>query len=73
LNVDKTAELERYRVFAERIRPLVVESVSFLHGQIQDGKSILVEGANAAMLDLDFGKAINNIAKILSFIYTTNY
>lgn len=55
LNVDKNAELERYREFAERVRPLVVETVSYLHEQIEAGKSILVEGANAAMLDLDFG------------------
>jgi len=55
LTVDKENELERYRDFAERIRPLVVESVSFLHQLIEAGKTILVEGANAAMLDLDFG------------------
>lgn len=55
LAVDKPAELERYRVFAERIRPMVVETVSYLHGLIQEGKSVLVEGANAAMLDIDFG------------------
>ena len=46
----------RYREFAERIRPMVVESVSFLHGQIKEGKHVLVEGANAAMLDIDFGE-----------------
>ncbi len=39
-----------------QIRPLVVESVSFLHDQIGQGKNVLVEGANAAMLDIDFGE-----------------
>jgi len=55
LKVDKPAEIERYRQLAERVRPLVVESVSFLHNRLNEGKKVLVEGANAAMLDIDFG------------------
>merc|ERR1719288_312287 len=55
LKVDKAAEIERYRQLAERVRPLVVESVSYLHTRLAEGKRILVEGANAAMLDIDFG------------------
>jgi len=55
LVVDKAAEIERYRGLAERVRPLVVESVSFLHKRLAEGKRVLVEGANAAMLDIDFG------------------
>ena len=39
-----------------RLRPMVIETVSFLHKQIKSGKNVLVEGANAAMLDIDFGK-----------------
>lgn len=55
LVVDVPAELERYKVYAERIRPLVCETVSFLHEALRQHKKILVEGANAAMLDIDFG------------------
>lgn len=55
LQVDKEQELERYRVLAERIRPLVVESVSYIHKKLAEGKRVLVEGANAGMLDIDFG------------------
>ncbi|XP_073994460.1 adenylosuccinate synthetase isoform X3 [Rhodnius prolixus] len=55
LVVNINAELHRYKVFSEKIRPLVVESVSYIHNLLQNGKSILVEGANAAMLDVDFG------------------
>lgn len=55
LTIDKEAELTRYKEFAERIRPMVTETVSFLHSRIHQGKSVLVEGANAAMLDIDFG------------------
>ena len=61
LVVDKKAELDRYREFAVRVRPMVIETVSFLHEQLQDGKSILVEGANAAMLDLDFGESSRHL------------
>ena len=57
LNVDKEAELERYKVLAERLRPMVIESVSFLHAQMKLDKHVLVEGANAAMLDIDFGES----------------
>lgn len=56
LSVNKEAELERYREYADRIRPMVIETVSFLHKQLAQGKQVLVEGANAAMLDIDFGK-----------------
>jgi len=55
LKVDKEAELERYRAMAERLRPLVIESISYLHQKLAAGKKVLVEGANAAMLDIDFG------------------
>ena len=56
LQVDVEAELARYKIFAEKVRPYVVESVSYLHGALSKGMKVLVEGANAAMLDIDFGK-----------------
>lgn len=31
------------------------ETVQYLHQALKDGKKVLVEGANAAMLDIDFG------------------
>lgn len=52
---DVDAEIERYKVYAERVRPFVIDSVSYLHKAYAEGKRILVEGANAIMLDLDFG------------------
>ena len=33
----------------------IVDGVGMLHAAQRDGKRILAEGANAAMLDLDFG------------------
>ncbi|KAM3960540.1 adenylosuccinate synthetase [Aphomia sociella] len=55
LEVDVDSELIRYRKYAEQIRPLVRDTVSYLHKEIGRGKKVLVEGANAAMLDIDFG------------------
>lgn len=56
LEIDKPAELEKYKILAEKLRPMVTETISFLHGEISQGKNVLVEGANAAMLDIDFGE-----------------
>jgi len=55
LNVDIEAELEKYKGYAEQVRPFVVETISYLNTAIKAGKTVLVEGANAAMLDIDFG------------------
>lgn len=44
--------------YAEQIRPFVIDTVFYLHQAIKEEKSILVEGANAAMLDIDFGKVL---------------
>lgn len=37
------------------MRPYVVDSVVYIHQALAQGKKVLVEGANALMLDLDFG------------------
>ncbi|KAK0097622.1 hypothetical protein PV326_000585 [Microctonus aethiopoides] len=55
LHVDIKAEIERYKGYAERIRPFVKETVHYLHNALKEGQKVLVEGANAAMLDIDFG------------------
>ncbi|XP_050664147.1 adenylosuccinate synthetase [Leptidea sinapis] len=55
LEVDIESELMRYKEYAQKIRPLVKDTVSYLHQEIRSGKRVLVEGANAAMLDIDFG------------------
>ncbi|XP_014669991.1 PREDICTED: adenylosuccinate synthetase isozyme 1 B-like [Priapulus caudatus] len=56
LVVDVDAELARYAGFATEIRPMVGDTVLFMHNALADSaKNILVEGANALMLDIDFG------------------
>lgn len=43
--------------FAERIRPMVRDGVYFMYEALHGPpKKILVEGANAALLDIDFGE-----------------
>lgn len=45
--------------YAERIRPMVRDGVYFMYDAIHGPlKKILVEGANAALLDIDFGTDI---------------
>ena len=56
-NYDADAELALYRdVYIPRISPMIVDTLTYLHKAIYvDGKDILLEGANAVMLDIDFG------------------
>mmetsp|Transcript_56431 Transcript_56431/g.123317 ORF Transcript_56431/g.123317 Transcript_56431/m.123317 type:complete len:548 (-) Transcript_56431:283-1926(-) len=48
-------EIERYRQFAQLLRTQIVDSVTLIHEDISRGYKVLVEGANAALLDIDFG------------------
>lgn len=55
LQVDTETELKRYKELAEKLRPYVRDTVSFLHNSLEQNKTVLIEGANAGMLDIDFG------------------
>ncbi|KAG2181251.1 hypothetical protein INT43_008834 [Umbelopsis isabellina] len=52
---DVEAEIERYRELADRLKPYVVDGISYLDKAHKENKRVLVEGANALMLDIDFG------------------
>ncbi|EGF84495.1 hypothetical protein BATDEDRAFT_32828 [Batrachochytrium dendrobatidis JAM81] len=52
---DVDAEIARYRDYAARLPEYVIDSIKFMHDQINSGKRVLIEGANALMLDLDLG------------------
>jgi adenylosuccinate synthase len=52
---DEEKELAYYKGIREKLKPFVVDAVHFMHQAIKDKKRILIEGANALMLDLDFG------------------
>ena len=58
LQVDIEEEVKKYKNYADRMRPLVTNAIAYLHECLQGTKKVLVEGANAAMLDIDFGKCL---------------
>ncbi len=58
-DIEKT--IEQFKQLAEYFRPTTIDTIAYLHQAIVDGsKKILVEGANATMLDIDFGMFINS-------------
>ena len=44
-----------YEGYAERLRPYVGNGVTLVHNALKDGKRIMFEGAQGAMLDIDHG------------------
>ncbi|GAA5830734.1 hypothetical protein JCM11251_001057 [Rhodosporidiobolus azoricus] len=52
---DTEGEIQRYKELAKRLKPFVVDGPSFIHNALAQNKRVLVEGANALMLDMDFG------------------
>ena len=44
-----------YKEMAEELRPYVCDTITMLHQAIRDNASILCEGAQATLLDIDFG------------------
>ena len=53
--VDFQEILEQYKEFAEQIRPMTGDTAHLLNSMIREGKSVLFEGAQGTMLDIDFG------------------
>ncbi len=47
--------LHTYKQFAEQIRPMACDTSHLLNTMIREGKSVLFEGAQGTMLDIDFG------------------
>jgi len=52
---DLEGELKKYAEYAKILDSCIVDGVNWINEQYESGKKILIEGANAAMLDLDFG------------------
>ncbi len=46
---------DEYEAFAERIRPMVCDTSVLLNSAIRDGKTVMFEGAQGTMLDIDHG------------------
>ena len=46
---------EDYMRYAERLKPYVTDTTVFIHEALQEGRHVLLEGAQATLLDLDHG------------------
>eukprot|EP01088_Endostelium_zonatum_P017588 TRINITY_DN525_c0_g1_i1.p1 TRINITY_DN525_c0_g1~~TRINITY_DN525_c0_g1_i1.p1 ORF type:complete len:456 (+),score=116.55 TRINITY_DN525_c0_g1_i1:11-1378(+) len=54
--IDVKKEVDRYlNELFPKIKPMIVDSVEYVNREYKNGKRIMVEGANATMLDIDFG------------------
>ncbi|MBE8952043.1 MAG: adenylosuccinate synthase [Quinella sp. 1Q7] len=53
--LDADEIIREYESYADRIRPFVCDTITLLNEQIDAGKKILFEGAQATMLDIDYG------------------
>ena len=47
--------IEQYNKYADTLKKYVVDTVDLLHNAIEEDKKILCEGAQATLLDIDFG------------------
>jgi adenylosuccinate synthase len=55
LKYNPTEEIERFKTLREKLAPYVVDQVPLLASAKEKKAKILVEGANALMLDIDYG------------------
>ena len=55
VKVDVEAELGQYKRTADILGPSIMDTGSFLRSKLSSGCSVLAEGANAGMLDIDHG------------------
>ena len=53
LNADEI--IEEYNRYADKLKEYVVDTVSLIHKALEENKKILCEGAQATLLDIDFG------------------
>ncbi len=50
-----TAIYDKYLEFAERLKPMIVDETLLLNEGVANSKNIIFEGAQGALLDIDFG------------------
>ncbi len=53
--IDVRKMLEEIRPALERLQPCIADTVAYLHQALDRNEEILLEGAQGAMLDIDFG------------------
>lgn len=52
---DLKKELAEHRKHAQRIKPMLRDTGHYLNQALENGKTVLIEGANGMMLDIDHG------------------
>ena len=53
--LDPVAVCQQYREIAKRLQPYIADTSLELHTALQSGKTVLAEGAQGTLLDIDFG------------------
>lgn len=53
--LDFEALYQKYSGYARRLRPYVCDTITLLHKALEQDKKVIVEGAQATLLDIDFG------------------
>jgi len=53
--LDCEAVYEEYCAYAERLRPYITDTVPLMHRALDEGRNILLEGAQGCLLDVEFG------------------
>ncbi|MEV0560737.1 adenylosuccinate synthase [Dactylosporangium sp. NPDC050588] len=53
--IDVDATVEEYLTYAERLRPYITDTRQVLWKGLEEGRTVLLEGAQATMLDMDHG------------------
>jgi adenylosuccinate synthase len=53
--IDPQAVVEEYLGYAERLKPYIADTRLLLNQALDEGKNVLLEGAQATMLDVDHG------------------
>ena len=54
---------------AEQVRPMVCDTVLYVNTAIREQKRVVVEGANATMLDIDFGECFLHLLPMLLVLF----
>jgi adenylosuccinate synthase len=53
--IEEEAIVSDYKVYAQRVLPFVADTGILVHTAVQEGKKVLLEGAQGTMLDVDYG------------------
>lgn len=53
--IDFKETLKNYKEYAEILKPYIIDTINLIHNSLLAGKKVLCEGAQATLLDIDFG------------------